>query len=59
MEGTYEVKWSGYGDSAVAYVSGPGVDALRLGSGDNIDTDAIAEALQAAFEAGQASMGLS
>jgi hypothetical protein len=52
----YDVTWSGYGDTAVAYVSGPGVDSLRLGSGDNMDTEAVAVALQGAYNAGTQQM---
>ena len=49
----YEVKWNSYGSNAVAYIDGPGVEALRLDLGDNIDTEAIAEALDAAYTAGR------
>jgi hypothetical protein len=49
----YDVTWSGYGDTAVAYVSGPGVDFLRLGTSD-LDTGGIAAALDAAYAAGKA-----
>jgi hypothetical protein len=52
----YDVTWAGYGDSAVAYVSGPGVDVLNLGSGDNLDTEAVAAALQCAYNAGTQQM---
>jgi hypothetical protein len=52
----YEVKWNGTGPGAVAYVSGPGVDALRLGSGEGLDTEAVARALSEAFDAGRASV---
>ena len=49
----YEVKWNSYGSNAVAYIDGPGVEALRLDLGDNIDTESIAEALDAAYTAGR------
>jgi GT2 family glycosyltransferase len=53
-EDLYTVKWTGYGRNAIAYINGPGVEFLRLDMDDNLDTDAIAEALQAAHNAGQA-----
>jgi hypothetical protein len=49
----YEVKWNGTGSGAVAYVSGPGVDALRLGSGEGLDAESVAKALSEAFDAGR------
>jgi len=49
----YEVKWNSYGSNAVAYIDGPGVEALRLDLGDNIDAESIAEALDAAYTAGR------
>jgi hypothetical protein len=47
----YEVKWNG----PVCYITGPGVDVLRLDVGDYVDTGAIADALAGAFAAGRAS----
>jgi hypothetical protein len=50
----YKVDWSS-GPFAPAYITGPGVEALRLDPTANLDVDAIAEALAAAYKAGQES----
>ena len=49
MSENYTATWPG---GSVVTFTGPGVDLL-LDNGDNIDAETIAEALEAAYEAGR------
>ena len=54
----YTASWPGSSDGSnnIVTISGPGVDSLYLIDGGNVDVDRITEALDAAFEAGRASV---